>query len=167
MTPAEIKKWIFDRCEECGDCLLWKQAVDDAGVPVCRLPGGKVLQARRVLMQALGRDIDGKIATTSCNHKRCMAPEHVAAWTRKALQVRTVKATGFPQRLSRRAAIAESRRKTAVLDMDKVLDMRARKLTGREAAAEFGVALSTAQKALAGDSWADYASPFAGLGARP
>lgn len=163
MTPEEVKRWIWNRCEECGDCLLWKQAVDDAGVPVCRLPGGKVSQARRVLMQAMGRDIAGKIATTNCNNKRCMAPQHVEGWSRKALQKRTAKATGYGQKLTFRAAQAEARRKTAVLDMEKVQEMRASGMTTREAAQHFGVTQATAHKAISGGTWRDYFTPFSGL----
>lgn len=166
MSPEEIKRWIWSRCEECGDCLLWKQAVDDAGVPVCRLPGGKVSQARRVLMDAMGRDIVGKIATTNCGNKRCMAHKHVEGWTRKALQKRTAKQTGYGQKLTFRVAQAEARRKTALLDMDRVQEMRERKLTSRQAAEEYGISQSAAQKALSGGTWKDYANPFAALGAR-
>ena len=39
MTPDEIKANIWSKCHECGDCLLWDGAVNDAGVPQMRLPG--------------------------------------------------------------------------------------------------------------------------------
>lgn len=164
MTPEETKEWIWSRCHEDGDCVLWDGAVDDSGVPQLRRPGSrKVEPARRVLLAALGQEIKGRVATTTCQHPRCMAEEHCVAWTRKQLQKRSgQKLVTNIVRAAKLAAIGRER--VGKLSMEKVRAARAAGMTGRAFAAETGVTLSTAQKALRGDAWKEYgANPFSGL----
>lgn len=164
MTPEDIKRWIWNRCTRCGKCLMWDGAVDDGGVPQLRLPGSKKVEpARRVLLKAMGKDIEGKLATTICGNQLCMDEKHAVAWSRKRLQRRSAKATNYGQNAARRLAITKKRRATAILDMEKVRQMRADGLTSREAAQRYGVTQSTAAKALSGETWKEYASPFSGL----
>lgn len=165
MTPAETRDWLWSRCTPCGDCLLWDRAVDDGGVPQVRLPGSrKVSSARRVLLEALGRDITGRIATTKCGDQLCMAEQHVVAWTRKQLQKRSAKK--FASSLLRSARLATARRRTAKLTLEDAHELRRLRADGvstREAAERFGVAQSTAAKAMRGESWRDYGGLFTGL----
>jgi hypothetical protein len=166
MTNEDIKSYLWARCTRCDKCLLWDGAVDDAGVPQTRLPGQKkTYQARRELLKALGVSVDKRVATTTCGNPRCMDEKHVAAWTRKRLQKRSAQTFASNAARSLKLAIA-ARKSVAVLTIEQVREMRVSGMTGREAAAHYGVALSTAQKALSGDSWKEYSTPFAGLGAR-
>lgn len=162
MTPEQIQKWIFDRCRPNGDCLEWSQAMH-SGHPACRLPGHPTQSARRVLLEAMGKRVAGRLASCNCGNPRCMLPEHLVVLTRKQLQQRTAKETNFGARPSRRKKLAEARRKTAVLDMEKVQEMRERGLSSREAAAIYGVSQSCAHQALTGQTWNDYSNPFLGL----
>lgn len=167
MTPEETKAWIWSRCHEDGDSVLWDGAKDDQGVPYLRLPGSrKVLAARRVLLEALGVDVQGKIATTTCNNPACLAEGHCVAWTRKQLQKRSGQKLAHNMvRAAKLAAI--SRERNGKLTMEQVQEGRAEGLTTRAAAAMWGVTQSTAHKALSGSAWKEYGtSPFHGLGAR-
>jgi hypothetical protein len=166
MTPEEIKGWIWSRCHEDGDCVLWDGGCDDQDVPYLRLPGSrKVVAARRVLLNALGVEIHGKLATTSCGHPKCLAEGHCVAWTRKQLQKRSGRK--IAGNVVRAAKLQAARRGGATLSMEKVREGRQSGMTGRAFAELHGVTLSTAQKALNGKSWKDYgANPFLGLGAR-
>jgi hypothetical protein len=167
MTPEETKQWIWSRCTRCDKCLLWDGGVDDCGVPQMRVAAEKkVRPVRRVLLEALGVSVAGKLATTTCGDPRCMDEKHVVAWTRKRLQARSAKSTAYGRNEARRAAIAMKRRESATLNIEKVREMRASGMSSREAAAAYGVTQSTAHKALAGITWRDYGSPFARLGAR-
>lgn len=162
MNPEETKRWIWSRCTECGDCLIWNGAVDDAGVPQMRIPGiRKVLPARRVLMTALGRKIDGLIATTRCDNKRCMAEEHVVAWTRKMLQKRSGKK--YAGSADRAVKLMKANEQRSRLGMETARDIRAKGMTAQEVMEQYGVSKSSAYDVIAGRHWKDYSSPFAGL----
>ena len=158
----DVVAHLHSLCRREGKCLLWTRAADGAGVPIVRLPGAKkVHQARRVLMQALGRDMQGLLATTRCGNPLCMDPAHCVAWTRKKLQKRS--GQKFTGNVARAARLATVRRRTAVLSMEKVREMRSRGLTGKQAAAEYGCSEAAAHKALSGATWKEYGSPFGGF----
>ena len=153
---------IHQKTEQAGKCLEWTGALDGYGVPICRLPGDRRLRSlRRVILEMNGRNLDGLLAIMACTNPLCLC--HLKAVTRQALQVRSAKTTNWAKSPARCAAIAQRRRATATLDIEKVRDMRERQLTSREAAKEFGVAQSTAANALAYRTWRDYSNPFAGL----
>lgn len=162
MTPEQTKAWIWSRCTEDGDCMRWEGATDDCGTPQVRRPGSrKVEAARRVLLEAMGKKLDGLLATTTCDDPLCLAEEHCVAWTRKQLQKRNgAKLVG---NVARNAKLSAAARARATLDLEAVRQMRASNMTTRQAAAAYGVAQSTACDAMAHLTWKDYSSPFAGL----
>jgi hypothetical protein len=162
MTPEETKRWIWSRCTECADCLLWTGATDDNGTPQMRLPGSrKVHPARRVLLEAMGKDVKGRIATTKCDNKACMAEEHVVLWTRKQLQQRNGKK--IAGNVARSAKLAAAAQKRSKLTMEDARMIRSTGMTWREVMERFGVSESTAYDVIAGRHFKDYSSPFAGL----
>ncbi len=158
---------IHARCDEVGDCWEWRGPTND-GVPIMRIDGSRrLLQVRRVVLQLQGKNIDGLLAIAKCRTRLCVKPAHAAPVTRAALQKLTAQETRYGQRLSRRAALAAARRKTAVLTEETVAEMRASGLTTHQAARAFGCSQSAAADAMVGRSWRDYTSPFAALeGAR-
>lgn len=163
MTPDEMKAFIWSRCTPCGKCLLWDGAVANGGVPVMHAQGSKRQEGvRRVLLKAMGVDVEGKVATTTCDNPLCMAEKHVVAWTRKRLQKRS--GMQLSTNLARSAKLAAVRRKSAVLTIEKAREMRASGMNGEQAAKHYGVSESAAYKVLAGTTWKEYGSPFAALG---
>lgn len=162
MTPAQIAQWIWARCHEDGDCMIWDGAIAaNAGPAVTSPYTGRTAPARRVLMQALGIEIDGLICTTTCQHNCCMARGHIVAWTRQELQLRTGKSLSGNH--ARNAKLAQAARRRSYLTMEIVRDMRASGLPAKQVAQQWGVPLQTAARVLRHDSWRDYSSPFAGL----
>lgn len=162
MTPEQLSRWIWSRCKEDGDCLLWTGAKGSDNVPKMRLPGErKVYQARRVLMEALGRTIVGRIATTTCGNPMCMAEEHLTAYTRKQLQQRSAKK--FSGTLARSAKLAEISRRNSRLTMEQVQGIRAQGMKADEVMERFGLSKAAAHSLIAGRTWKDYSNPFAGL----
>lgn len=166
MSPERIVHGIWSRCHGDGDCLLWDGAVAANAGPAMSSPyTGKTTPARRVLMQALGIDIAGKIATTSCNHPLCMARDHLLVLTRKQLQQRT--GPKIAGNVVRSAKLAKIKRAQSYLTMEIVRDMRASGMRATDAAQHWGIPLQTAARVLRHDSWKEYtANPFLGLGAR-
>lgn len=164
MKPEQIAKWIWDRCHADGDCLIWDGAVAQNSGPAVTSPfTGRTAPARRVLMQALGMDIAGKMATTTCGNPLCMERGHLIAWTRKELQQRTGK--GLSVNVLRSAKLAEVARRRSYLTMEVVRDIRASGLRATDAAKRWNIPLQTAARVIRHDSWREYAgNPFAGLG---
>lgn len=165
MSPEQTAEWIWSRCHEDGDCVLWDGAVARGGGPAATDPEtGKTAPVRRVLMRALGFDLEGKVATTSCKHPLCMARGHLLALTRKQLQKRT--GPSISANVVRNAKLAEIKRARSYLTMEIVRDIRASGMRATDAAEHWGIPLQTAARVIRHDTWKDYSSPFAGLGAR-
>lgn len=164
MTPEEIIDWIWSRCREDGDCLIWTGCTDPCGVPKMRLrgdPRGKVRQTRRTLMEAMGINIAGRIATTTCGNPRCMAEGHIASYTRQQLQRRSGKVSAG--NVARSAKLAVLARRRSRLTMDQVREIRAQGLNANQVMALTGLSESAAHCLVAGRTWKDYTSPFAQL----
>jgi hypothetical protein len=166
MTPEETKAWVWARCHEDGDCLLWDGAVAKSGVATARDPNTlKVGPVRRTLMIALGRYIGGKLATVSCGNPLCMAEEHLLALTRKELQQRS--APKLSQNLVRSAKLAKAARAKSSMTEEKAREIRASGMRPIDASAHFDVPYQTAAKIIGGRAWKEYgANPFFGLGSR-
>lgn len=163
MTPQQVADWIWSRChDDCG-CLIWDGAISKNSGPAVTSPyTGRTTPARRVLMQALGYDIAGKTCTTTCGHQACMEREHLVAWTRRELQLRTGKA--LSKNMLRSAKLAEAARRRSYLTMDLVREIRASGMRAKQAADHWSIPLQTAARVLRHDSWREYGSnPFAGL----
>lgn len=162
MTPEQVAEWIWSRCHEDGDCLIWDGAIAGKSGPAVTSPfTGKTAPARRVLMQALGRQVNGFMCTTSCGSPNCMAKAHLITWTRKQLQKRTGKVLSTNE--VRRSKLAAAAQRRSPLTMEMVREMRASGMTATQAAAHYGVPFQTAARALRNGSFRDYSSPFAGL----
>lgn len=161
---TDVLKRIRANCTECGDCLMWNGSVDTSGTPMVRVPGNrKMTPVRRLVLQAMGTAIKGKLATTSCDRKLCVAQDHAVAATRAELQQLTADRTLFQQRPGRNAKISASKRARGVVTPEQVAELRASPLSTRAAARLMGIAQSTAQQIRSGETHKDYSSPFAGM----
>ena len=162
MTPEQQAKLIWSRCEEVGDCLLWRGSVDKYGTPMMHDSlTGRTNSVRRVLLRCLGRDTQGRVATCTCGDKLCMAELHVASWTRQQLQARSAK----KQQGSVVQAIAVRRGKEpgCKLSMAAARLIREQGLSVAEVMDRWGVCETTARATIAGRLWKEYSTPFAGL----
>jgi hypothetical protein len=83
MTTNPAKVWtlktIHDRCDEEGDCWLWKHAVNSTGYPQGCIDGkpGQLVRRHAVLLS--GRSLSGyraRVADT-CGNRLCCNPDHL------------------------------------------------------------------------------------------
>lgn len=169
MTDGEILDWLAGYCRpgEAG-CMIWAGATSGSNggefrLPAVRHPVLRVnLPARRVLMMAMGKRIDGKCCTTTCGNPLCMSPEHAIALTRAELQKRSCAV--FVGDVRRNAKLAQAARKRSTLTEADVREIRTSGLTAKAAAEKWGIQLQRAAKILRGQSWKEYgANPFLGL----
>lgn len=154
---------IRAHCDEVGDCWEWRGALDGTA-PVMRPAGSrKLVPVRRVVLQLSGKTVEGRLACAKCLNDRCVAPAHAVGLSRQQLQQRTAKVTQYGRSLARSAKLSQARRQRSHLSEESVAKMRASGLSTRAAAAAFGCGQSAAADIMAGRSWRDYSSPFAGL----
>jgi len=160
-TMEDIKA----RCLQVGECWEWQGAFDGAGTPVLRHKGDKKLtQVRRHVLSLKGKNIDGLLATNTCDNRKCVCPAHAAAWTRKKLQGRIAKKIRGME--SRKRALSLAARKRSKANEEIVRQMRESGKSPLQLMAETGFGETMVRQILSHETWKDYSNPFAGLGAR-
>jgi len=156
---------IKARCDEVGDCWEWKGAYSPHGTPVMYARAERTT-VRRVVWRILkGEPLDPKLmAGVKCNNPRCVHPDHVKPKTKA--QVLGGMAKNGNQALRAAKIAASQRKRSAKLDETKVAHIRASNATNVALAAELGVHHSLISAIRKGRAWRQFASPFAGVGAR-
>lgn len=100
--------WLMARCDEVGECLVWRGYKSDCGQPIGRIPGQKRASniRRAVIEQRDGEAVGYKRwAYATCEVDGCVHPDHLDSRTRS-------KATrGKPKSADHIAAITTARRK--------------------------------------------------------
>lgn len=161
-------KTIHDRCDEVGECWIWKDAVGKQGYPIMRLRPGGCLLVRRVAVALDGRPAAARQPVTcTCDEKRCCNPKHLKPSTPSAVAKAAAARGSFSTR-SRAAKIAAGKRSSgaAKLTLEQAREIRASEDTGPVLAERYGVNRSLIGSIRRGVAWRDYSDPFAGLGAR-
>ena len=161
------EKFLRDRSYEFGDCLIWTQGTNGVGYPQVKVPGGTAQLVRRLAAAVGGKPpAKGQPVTTTCNEKLCVNPAHMKPSTKKAIG-KAAAARGAFSGLSRAGKIAGARRAGLVkLTDDQVAAIRASEDSDKELGQAYGVKSYYVARIRRGDARRDYASPWAGLGAR-
>lgn len=150
-------KLIHDRCDEEGECWLWKQALlrGYGRIELSGMTGGYAHQAAWTAVH--GPIPEGKRLVNLCGHKNCCRPPHWEPMTVAEQNAHYAKKGAWrgPDR-SRKIALA-MRAKRSPLTADMVSEIRASSDTPQELAARFGVNKSTVYRIRAGQSWRDAA----------
>jgi hypothetical protein len=163
---AYLMAKIRSRCIEDGDCLMWPGSSDSKGIPTIRV-GRKIVSVRKLVLMRAGKWIDGLNAANTCGRPGCVAEEHSAALNRSELTKLAVERTQYHLRPQRNAKIAAAQRASnGVLNADMRAEIMASDESQHVLAARFGVSQHAVSDCLRGRTYRDYASPFAGLGAR-
>lgn len=161
ITLAEIES----RCDEVGDCWIWRDATSQAGYPIMKRAGGPCLLVRRVVAELKGdAPAPRQPVVTTCREKGCCNPAHVHTSTTQKVAKAAAKRGAFSS-LSRRMKVAAAKRASpsAKLDMDKAREIRLSTKTGKDLAQEYGVNVSVIKGIRQNKMWVDFHSPFAGL----
>jgi len=165
MDPRITLKMIHDRCDEVGECWIWKDAVGQHGYPIMRRRPGGCLLVRRVAVALDGRPAAVRQPVTcTCAEKRCCNPKHLKPSTPSAVG-KAAAARGSFSSKPRAAKIAAGTPKAdgAKLTLEQVREIRASEDTGPVLAQRYGGNRSLIGGIRRGTVWKDYSSPFAGL----
>ena len=156
---AYLMTKIRARCTEDGDCWLWNDAVNEAGLP--RYGKGS---ARRKIWTTLNGPINGPyFVGCICRERRCLNPEHLVLRTKSSV-VKDGHANAI--KAQRYLASTLTARKRGKLNDRVAQEIRESDETLGVLAERYGVHLSLIGKVKAGQAWQPLSSPFAGLGAR-
>lgn len=160
----ELIKRILSHVEEVGECWEWVGAVQSsAPTPMMRW-AGSTKPVRRIIAQAQGKQVHGRLATCKCRNELCVNPEHVVVVTRQRLQEliakeRNYQATNF----LRIKKLSDNARLHAKLTVEIAQEIRDADGTQRQIAARFGVTQATVSRIRRGETWRDYSNPFSAL----
>lgn len=162
-TPAQ--DYIHARCIEDGDCWIWQGGRAGNGTPTMHPPGGgKQVGARRYLAAGMGRAIEGRVVTTTCGNKMCLAPEHVLVVTYSRQGKLNHARSGYASNIARCKKISDSKRALySKITPEQASAIRSSTETNKVLGQRYGIAAATAQRIRVGGAWKDYTSPFAGL----
>jgi hypothetical protein len=150
-------------CVEEGDCLIWQRG--KGKLPQVTV-GGKKVNIRKLIATERGdRMISGAVFGCSCMTEKCIAPAHIRQRNRSQ-HGEFFGALGAYSGPLKIAKMAATKRAKSKLDDEKVAAIRASSKTALVLSAEYGVAASYITSIRNGNLWKNYASPFAGLGAR-
>ena len=161
MTPRLAA--IQARTVEVGDCWEWQGALQACGTtPTTRL-GRKTISVRRLILIDAGVNVEGRVATCTCDNRLCVRPEHIELITRKRLTKRVGAKLRRTVSVARIARIAERARKHAKLTVELAAQIREAAGSQRAIATQFGVCQATVSMIKRGRTWRDYSNPFAHL----
>lgn len=162
MNP--VIEFVRTRCTECGDCWEWQGAVQEGNgnTPVMKRDR-RVRPVRRVVLEAVGVKVAGKLATYKCGNYMCVNPAHLEAVTRSEFQRRISQTMRYHSNPATLAKSAHSRRRTAKLNPELAQTIRQTEGSQRAIAKQFGVCQATVGAIKSGRTWRDYSNPFGGL----
>ena len=157
--------YIYARCKEDGDCWIWQKGRSGGGTPTMQPPGGgRQIGARRYLAIGLGLAVEGRVVTTTCRNKLCMAPEHLLVATPSKQGKLTHAHTGYASSIARCKKISDSKRaRHSKLTLEQAIDIRQSSEILEVSAQRYGISKTTAHRIRTGEVWKDYSSPFAAL----
>jgi hypothetical protein len=165
-APTYLLNKIKSRCDEVGDCWLWKQGCSDSDMPQITL-GNKTRAVRRVVYAEVHGEIpDGKVVSPKCGHKKCVSPECLEAVTHKHAHQNAAR-RGAHSSMGKIVRTALAMRARSHITEEVVQRIREFEGPIRLICAETGVSESHAKSIRQGKARRDFvASPFAGLGSR-
>jgi hypothetical protein len=137
-------------------CWLWTGPLH-TGVPVLR-HNGKLGSARRVGYElATGKTLRAdQVVRMTCGNGACLNPDHMRVQSRAALK--TENAAKEPDAIRRARLAVQVRQRYAVLDWQKVGQIRRSDEPTRVLAARFAVSEKTIRGVRRGDSWRELAA---------
>lgn len=167
MTELTAKD-LLDRCEEDGDCLIWKGIASKSGVPKVNIHcthtanGRTVVSARRVVWELTHGPVPArKYVTTNCGHPGCL--KHLVLTTKAEIAREIGRRPDVKARKS--VACGGERSPHSVLTRAQVEEIRASRESSRELAEKgiYPVGQSAIARIKSGGAWKDFGNPWSGL----
>lgn len=145
---------LRDRCDEIGNCLLWRETVNSAGYPCASIDGKATMVRMWVYTGLMGKQLlGGRQVTARCFNKRCCSPLCLFSATRKEILKRAyVQIMADPEEARKRQQFSVTNG-FAKLDQERADEIRLSDLTAKELAAMHKVSSHTIYQIRAGKSY--------------
>ena len=151
---------VCDRTEEYGDCNLWTGATTERGYPIHKLAGHSCQLVRRTVFRLCGGVlVPRQPIDVCCGEVRCLNFAHMFQSSTQAVAKKAAKRGAWSSPV-RAARIANARRGTMKLDMQKAAEIRNSEDSGPVLAARYGVNRSLVNNIKRGAAWKDYSNPY-------
>lgn len=137
-TPEALLQFLQENVRPDGDCLIWAGAQSAGRRPVVQ-HNHKQHDGRRLMLQLLGHQLEGKCVWTQC-HPLCMALPHLRIGP--FAQMMRAKKHRFPRGTVRAVEVALSRKNTAragIAQVRAIAEAKALGATNAELAQRYGV----------------------------
>lgn len=161
--------WLHRQCVEEGTCWLWPGVHTTQGYPVFYIgrPARYVTLRRVACVLAAKAFAPRQPIAATCGNKACVNPAHLRPSNASVIGKASA-ARGMWRSPVRGIRISRARLAKTHIDTDTVRAIRAApRGTVRTTAEALGVKYSTAMAIRSGRIRREYASPWAGMGARP
>lgn len=163
--PEWLIETIHARCDDVGECWIWRQGVNSAGSPSMYWQGRSATVRRLVYVARVGRaPRNDMLVVAKCMQAHCVSPSCAAEMSRAALQRHMVKIGRLNTAAQRVAQTAANRRKPTVKATPALAaEIRARRAAGEPGyrmAADYGLSPDHINKIARGDCWSAGASAF-------
>ncbi len=155
---------IAARCDEEGDCWLWRDATNHGGYPIFKPFGKPCTLVRRAAFVLAGGVLKRRQPlVSSCEDKLCVNPAHLLISTQSKIGQKAAKLGAYSSK-ARSAKIAAARRIGSKMTADLAQEIRQSTETGSVLALRYGVSKGLINGIKRGRFWKDYTgNPFSGL----
>lgn len=154
---------IRARCDDEGDCWIWRDGTTRQGYPIFKPYGCKCTLVRRAVFVLAGGQLKPRQpVVSSCGDRRCVNPEHLSTSTLSKIAKSAAKRGAWGGQ-TRRAAISAAQRKRSKITVEIAAEVLGSTDASRVLAARFGVSKELICRIRSGRAWRDYSSPFSGL----
>ena len=144
---------VLKRTRPEGDCLIWTNACNGCGYPILRL-NKKSLVVRTVMaFHVIKNKKKTDVVTNTCMDKRCIAPDHLRAVSRKVLAKKMDKT--YTKCPIRSAKLSEQARKQSKLTQEIANFIRVEEGTHSGLALKYGVSKRCIHGIKSGKNWRD------------
>ncbi len=162
MLPEISVDWLLERVRDNGDgCLIWTGFSQNGDPKATKGNNGVPYNVRRAIWKLMhGKDpAKNCCIVNKCRAENCVAPECLEQVPRGSLKA------GKKMQANVRIKMAMARRQQSPLTQEALQEIKSRTETQRALGRKHGITQSMVSKIQTGKSWADFTSPWAGLGA--
>lgn len=129
--------------QDTNDCIMTPTGLDTYGYGQCR-QGMRMRKAHHVALEHSGRTLpEGMVVRHTCDNCACINPRHLVVGTNDENM----------QDMVKRGRASREKQRTAVLNWEKVREIRSSTKSPEELSAIYGVRKQQVKRILKGDAW--------------